>query len=173
VPACRVELNSEHRSEVTCPLVAALPRSDALPQNVEAFHSLGNFYNVEGLVDTATRFAIWVVVGFHIGFSVAEFFLWETLTPRLKVFDATRARETAVVGRNMGVYNGIMAACLIWLLCASRLGVGDARSLGTLLLSSIIIAGIFGGLTIKWTIPLFQSLPAMIALGLLWNANAR
>jgi putative membrane protein len=70
---------------------------------------------------------------------------------------------------NMGVYNGVIAACLLWLLHAYGLSVDQIRSLGTLLLVSIIIAGIFGGFTIKWTIPIFQSLPAAIALGLLWR----
>ena len=77
-----------------------------------------------------TRYAIWVVAGLHVGFCVAEVFFWETLTPRLGVFSANRAKETAVVGRNMGVYNGIMAACLFWLLYATRMDAGNIRSPG-------------------------------------------
>jgi putative membrane protein len=113
-------------------------------------------------MDTQASYAIWAVALLHIVFCVAEVFFWETLTPPLKVFNVARARETSVVG-----HNGILAACLIWLLSATGLDAGTIRSLGTLLLSCIIVAGIFGGFAIKWTIPLFQSLPALIALVLL------
>ena len=122
-------------------------------------------------MDSAAWYAIWIVAGLHIGFGVAELFLWKRLTPLLKIYDADRAKITAPVGMNMGVYNGIIAACLLWLLHASGLGVDNIRSLGTLLLVSIIIAGIFGGFTIKWSIPIFQSLPAAIALVLLWRTT--
>ena len=120
-------------------------------------------------MDSLTWYAIWVVAGLHIGFCAAELILWERLTPLLKIYDADAAKITAPVGMNMGVYNGVIAACLLWLLHAYGLGVDQIRSLGTLLLVSIIIAGIFGGFTIKWTIPIFQSLPAALALGLLWR----
>ena len=63
----------------------------------------------------------------------------------------------------MGLYNAILAACLAWLLLATGLDDGHARSLAALLLLSIVIAGAFGGFTIKWTIPIFQSLPALIS----------
>jgi uncharacterized membrane protein len=101
-------------------------------------------------------------------FSFVEVFLWEDLALRLR-FDRESARKTTPVGRNLGIYNGIIAACLIWLLYASRLGAEPTRSLGTLLLVSVIIAGIFGGITFKRQFMLYQSLPALIALGLLWR----
>src|SRR5207237_1004678 len=119
-------------------------------------------------MDSTTIFALKVVAGLHIVFAVAEIFLWEYLTPRLKIFDVDKAKQTASVGKNMGCYNGILAACLIWLVVTPGLDLGTARSLATLYLVSIVIAGAFGGLTIKWTIPIFQSVPALYALKTLW-----
>ncbi len=124
-------------------------------------------------MDTASRVAIWVVAGLHVGFAVAEVFFWEKLTPPLKIYDAVTAKTTAPVGRNMGLYNAILAACLAWLLLATGLDDGHARSLAALLLLSIVIAGAFGGFTIKWTIPIFQSLPALIALGLVLRMTSK
>jgi uncharacterized membrane protein len=59
---------------------------------------------------------------------------------------------------------------MIWLARhAPGLGAGPSEAFATCLLASIILAGIFGGLTIKWTIPLFQSLPALGALLVVWG----
>jgi putative membrane protein len=111
-----------------------------------------------------TRTLIWVVAGLHLAFMIAEMFFWETLTPLLHVYDENAAGITAPVGRNMGLYNGILAGGLIGSLVAPELSESNRRSIATYLLVAIIAAGVLGGLTIKWTIPLFQSLPALSAL---------
>jgi uncharacterized membrane protein len=89
----------------------------------------------------------------------------------LKVFSPEQAKSNASVGRNMGVYNGILAAVLFLLVWGSGFGADVVRPIAAVLLIGICIAGLFGGLTIKWTIPLFQTVPALIALGLLWWRN--
>jgi len=100
----------------------------------------------------------------------AEIFLWKRLVPALGIYTKDRADATAVVGANMGAYNGVLGAILLWLAWdAPSLGDGPARAYGTALLLGVVVAGAFGGATIKWTIPLFQSLPALVALGLLWG----
>ena len=122
-------------------------------------------------MDESTRVAIWVVAGSHVVFAIAEVLLWETLTPLLKIYDPATARTTAAAGRNIGIYNGFVAACLSWLLLTPGLDAGLARSLGTVLLAGVVIVGLFGSLTIKWTIFFFQPLPALIALGLLLRSQ--
>ena len=64
---------------------------------------------------------------------------------------------------NQGLYNGFLAAGLVWGLLAAETG----HSILTFFLSCIIIAGIFGGLTANRKILLFQAAPAALALTLL------
>jgi uncharacterized membrane protein len=103
----------------------------------------------------SSNVAIAVVGILHAGFAIAEIFFWETLTPMLKVFSPEQAMSNASVGRNMGVYNGILAVLLLWLVWRSRFSADVVRQIATVLLCGICIAGLFGGLTIVWTIPLF------------------
>lgn len=119
-----------------------------------------------------SRYAVGAVGGIHLAFMIAEIFLWKTLVPRLGIYDKERAVVTAPLGANMGIYNGILGTILIWLAWdAPGLGAGPSRAFGTCLLAGVIVAGIFGGATIKPTIPLFQSLPALAALALLWGST--
>jgi len=105
-----------------------------------------------------------IVAGLHVVFALAEIFLWETLTPLLRIYKtAEEAKATSKVGRNMGVYNGVIAACFLWMLWTDP-SLAQLHSLAILLLACVIVAGVFGGFTIKWTIPIFQALPAAIAL---------
>jgi putative membrane protein len=115
---------------------------------------------------------IWITAVAHVAFALVEMTLWKALTPSLiykglgEEKALAQANATAEVGANMGFYNGIIAACLIWLLLSS-LPPAQHRSLAILLLTSVTLAGLFGGATIRWTIPLVQSTPALIALVLL------
>jgi uncharacterized membrane protein len=112
----------------------------------------------------------WVVAvgALHLVYMVVEIGFWKPLVPRLKIYDEARAEATAAVGANMGAYNGVIGALLIWVARnTSDLGAGPAQAFATWLLVGVIVLGLFGGLTIKWSIPLFQSLPAVVALYLL------
>src|SRR4051812_13736091 len=121
------------------------------------------------------RIAIQVVAWAHVVFALAEMLFWQKATPLLiyKGLGPDLARKqadaTALLGRNMGLYNGILAACLFWLLANHGLTNDQLYSLGSLLLASVIVAGIFGGITIKWTISIFQAIPAAVALFFLWR----
>ncbi len=118
-----------------------------------------------------TQYSLGAIGVLHLGFMLAEVFLWKPLVPWLGIYDKERATATAAVGANLGIYNGILGVVLMWLVWkAPELGAGSSRAFGTCLLAGVIVAGIFGGLTIKWTIPLFQSLPALIALAVLWGS---
>lgn len=111
------------------------------------------------------RWLVGAVGALHLLFLAAEVLLWKPLLPFLRIYDKDRAEATAAVGANMGVYNGILGATLIWLAWdAPGLGPRPARAFATCLLVGVIVAGVAGGLTIQWTIPLFQSLPALVAL---------
>nr|MDJ0907272.1 DUF1304 domain-containing protein [Woeseiaceae bacterium] len=70
------------------------------------------------------------------------------------------AEQTAVLAANQGLYNGFLAAGLIWGLMLKDDGFG----VRVFFLSCVIVAGIFGGITAKPSILFIQAVPAAIAL---------
>lgn len=100
----------------------------------------------------------------HIAFLVLEMFLWEKPIGR-KVFRQTaqNAAITAVLAKNQGLYNGFLAAGLIW-------GVMAGGDMGTSLirffLGCVAVAGAYGAMTVSPRIFFVQAVPALIGLGL-------
>jgi putative membrane protein len=78
-----------------------------------------------------------------------------------RVFGMTPEVSAAsrVLAANQGLYNGFLAAGLLW-----GLGTGGRR-VAMFFLACVVIAGVFGGLTAKGSILLTQALPAALALG--------
>jgi putative membrane protein len=115
----------------------------------------------------ATLFTAFVAL-FHMGVLVLEMFFWDHPFGR-KVFGLSEqlSADTVMMGANQGLYNGFLAAGIIWGL------IGRRRDVITFFLICVIIAGIFGAATVKPTIFFYQSLPAIIALGLTFLAKAK
>ncbi|MBX3033224.1 MAG: DUF1304 domain-containing protein [Bdellovibrionaceae bacterium] len=99
----------------------------------------------------------------HVYFLVLEMFLW-TKPQGLKVFGQSleRAQATAVLAANQGLYNGFLAAGLLWGLCHET--PGFARQLKIFFLACVIVAGLYGGHSVSRKIVLVQALPAALAL---------
>jgi len=97
----------------------------------------------------------------HAGFLILEMFLWSTPVGR-KVFglppDVMAA--AAPLAANQGLYNGFLAAGLVWGLV---LGPGGF-SIKLFFLSCVVVAGLYGGLTTKRSILALQALPGLLAL---------
>lgn len=88
-------------------------------------------------------------------------FLWDTKTGR-KAFNlsADFARDTRVMAANQGLYNGFLAAGLLW-----GLWLGDAGfPVKLFFLACVLIAGVFGAATASKKILYVQALPALIAM---------
>jgi putative membrane protein len=102
-----------------------------------------------------------IVALLHIGFLYLEMFLWDKPAGR-RVFHTTEAfaKESKALAANQGLYNGFLAAGLIWGLFA-----GD--EVKTFFLICVMIAGIFGAFTVSKRILFIQALPALFALALL------
>ncbi len=94
----------------------------------------------------------------HVGFMVLEMFFWTKPLGR-KVFALTeqRARDSAQLAANQGLYNGFLAAGLVW-----GLLIGD-RGICLFFLGCVVIAGLFGAATVKRSILYVQALPAIVA----------
>ena len=95
----------------------------------------------------------------HLGFLVLEMFFWDHPVGR-KIFSMTPevSASSAVLASNQGLYNGFLAAGLLWGLVAGR------RDVKIFFLGCVVVAGVFGGLTAKTTILFTQALPGLLAL---------
>ena len=114
-------------------------------------------------MNTLTIFAISIVIILHFLFLILEMFLWNTPYGR-KTFSLNEdyAKKSASLAANQGLYNGFLAAGLLWGLTST--GGFDAL---VFFLCCIIIAGIYGSITAKFSILWLQAMPAAIALLLL------
>jgi putative membrane protein len=108
-----------------------------------------------------------LVAAMHIYFLVLEMFLWRTPFGRRTFRTTAEVAETsAVLAANQGLYNGFLAAGLLWALL--WYGTVGGRAILTFFLVCIVAAGIFGGVTVSRRILVVQALPAAIAAALLW-----
>jgi putative membrane protein len=116
----------------------------------------------EGMMSVWAKALIALVALLHLGFLVMEMFLWTTPTIRAS-FGLTEefARQSKALAANQGLYNGFLAAGLVWALIApAPLG----RTLAFFFLGCVVVAGVFGALTAKMSILFIQALPALLAL---------
>jgi putative membrane protein len=118
-------------------------------------------------VQIAAAVLVTIVAALHVYFLVLEMFLWRTPFGR-RTFGMTQevADSSAVLAANQGLYNGFLAAGLVWGMVAY--GLGPGRMILTFFLACIIIAGIYGAATVSRRIAFVQGLPAAIALILVW-----
>ncbi len=114
-------------------------------------------------MDTLAIALVGFVAFLHFYFLILEMFLW-TKPRTIKVFGFTKelAEKTKAMAANQGLYNGFLVAGLLWGLFHNNLAVGFQIQVFFLL--CIIVAGIFGGITVKKTIFFVQAVPALIAL---------
>jgi putative membrane protein len=118
-------------------------------------------------VRIAATAVIVLVAALHVYFLVLEMFLWRSPFGR-RTFGTTAefAESSAVLAANQGLYNGFLAAGLLWALV--WYGISSGRAILTFFLACVIVAGIYGGLTVSRRILMVQALPAAIAAALLW-----
>ena len=99
----------------------------------------------------------------HLYFMVLEMFLWATPFGR-RTFRLTPefAAASRVLAANQGLYNGFLAAGLVWSLLLGAAG----RAVAVFFLSCVVAAGVFGGFTANRKILFVQALPGAVALAL-------
>jgi putative membrane protein len=115
----------------------------------------------------AADIAVAVVALLHLYFLVLEMLLWDRPLGR-KVFGMSKekAAMTKQLAMNQGLYNGFLAAGLIWGLLLGPAGF----AVKLFFLGCIVVAGVFGAFTVSRKIFFVQALPALIALGLVLAA---
>ena len=113
---------------------------------------------------TAANIAIGFVALLHAYFLVLEMFLWDKPFGR-RVFKSTPefAAASKTLAANQGLYNGFLAAGLVW-----GLALGDAGvQVKVFFLACVVIAGVFGAATASRAILFVQAIPGILALALL------
>ena len=98
----------------------------------------------------------------HAAFLVLEMFLWRKPIG-LRVFGQSQAQAdaSAVLASNQGLYNGFLAVGLAWSLVSHG---PETHAFAVFFLGCVIVAGVFGAITVKPTILFVQALPAALAL---------
>jgi putative membrane protein len=115
-----------------------------------------------------SKILIGLVALSHVGFLILEMFFWDHPVGR-RVFGMTPevSASSARLAANQGLYNGFLAAGLMWALWTGR------RELKFFFLGCVILAGVFGGLTAKTSILFTQALPAALALAAVVASSRR
>jgi len=110
-----------------------------------------------------------LVAALHVYFLILEMFLW-TRPLGLKTFrnSPEKAAASAVLAANQGLYNGFLAAGLIWGLLQGN--PGFAFQIKVFFLLCVIVAGLYGAASVSRRILYVQAAPAALALILLWLA---
>lgn len=100
-----------------------------------------------------------LVVLLHLGFLVLEMFFWDHPFGRKRFgMTAEYSKASATLAANQGLYNGFLAAGLVWGLISNNFPVK------IFFLVCVVIAGIYGGFTAKRSILYMQALPGLLAL---------
>ncbi|MCL4117032.1 UNVERIFIED_CONTAM: hypothetical protein GTU68_065995 [Idotea baltica] len=99
----------------------------------------------------------------HIYFLVLEMFMW-TRPRTIKIFGLGKdlAEKTQSMAANQGLYNGFLAAGLLWGLIHPNPEFGFQIQL--FFLVCVLVAGIYGGYSVKKTILFVQGIPALLAI---------
>jgi putative membrane protein len=107
-----------------------------------------------------------LVAALHLYFLVLEMFLW-TKPAGMKAFGLSpeKAADSAVLAANQGLYNGFLAAGLVWGLVHGS--PAFAFQIKVFFLLCVIVAGVYGAISVSRKILFVQALPAAIALILL------
>ena len=104
-----------------------------------------------------------IVIALHAYFVMLEMLLWKSRGPKIFGISREFAEQSAALASNQGLYNGFLVAALL---------VGYYNPLFMFYgLTCVIVAGIWGAVTVNKRIFFVQALPALIALALYWFAQ--
>jgi putative membrane protein len=111
-----------------------------------------------------------LVAVIHVGIAVAEMLFWNASIVHGRLdYTIEEARRVAPIVANAGLYNSFLAAGLIWALVSYTPG----SNVTIFFLICVIVAGLFGAVTLKPTTLVLQTIPAAAALGAVWMTRAK
>ena len=120
------------------------------------------------------QITIQIVIGFvaflHLYFLWLEMFAWTTRGPKVfRNFDKKLFEPTKELAANQGLYNGFLAAGLLWTYFIEN--EEWSQNIAIFFLSCVLVAGLYGALTVSKKIFYVQGLPALIGLILIFILN--
>ena len=117
-------------------------------------------------MDIVADIVVGLVAALHLYFLVLEMFLWDTPTGH-KTFglEPAFAAESKTLAANQGLYNGFLAAGLVWGL------IDDRDDVKLFFLACVIVAGAYGAVTVSRRILVVQALPALVGFVLVLAAS--
>jgi len=117
------------------------------------------------IATVVSNIAVALVALLHLYILVLEMFLWDKPTG-LHAFHMTpeQAKATKTLAANQGLYNGFLAAGLVWGLWLGA----DGHAIKLFFCACVIIAGVYGAITANRKILWVQGLPGAVAFALVW-----
>lgn len=117
-------------------------------------------------MDIAIQLLIGIIAFLHLYILWFEMFAWETKGRKVfRSFPKELFAQTKVMAANQGLYNGFLAAGLIWTFFIQNQEWKDNVAL--FFLACIAVAGIFGAMTASKKILIVQTVPAVITIALI------
>lgn len=119
-------------------------------------------------MDIAARIAVGLLAALHVYILILEMFLWDTPRGR-RAFGLTPefAKASKVLAANQGLYNGFLAAGLVW----GLLWAGHGHAAMIFFSVCVIVAGLYGAATASRKILFVQALPGALTLLLVLAAS--
>jgi putative membrane protein len=119
------------------------------------------------MLQQVANLAVALIAALHLYILVLEMFLWTTPRGR-RAFGLTPefAQATRALAANQGLYNGFLAAGLVWGLLLGPAG----HAVVLFFLGCVIVAGVFGAATAARKILFIQAVPAAVAMALVLAA---
>jgi putative membrane protein len=103
----------------------------------------------------------------HVYILWLEMFAWTTRGKKVfRSIPADLFEKTKTLAANQGLYNGFLAAGLVWSLCI--IDPTWSANVSYFFLSCIAIAGVYGAITAQRSILFVQTIPATAAMFVLW-----
>lgn len=113
-----------------------------------------------------SKFLIIIIALLHLYFMWLEMFAWTTVGKKtFRMMSPDLFEKTKVLAANQGLYNGFLAAGLLWSLLITN--AEWSANISLFFLSCVLIAGLYGWFSVSVRIFYIQGLPALIAIGLL------
>ena len=114
-------------------------------------------------MEIITKILIVIIILEHIYFMYFEMFAWETIGKKtFKFLPEHLFKPTKKLAANQGLYNGFLAAGLIWTFFISD--TTWSKNIALFFLTCIAVAGIYGAISASKKIFFVQALPAIIAI---------
>ena len=120
-----------------------------------------------------SKIIVGLIAILHAYIMIFEMFLWESRGPTVfSSFPKELFTPTKALAANQGLYNGFLAAGLIWAIFFIK-DIKWQKNIAVFFLLCITIAGIYGSLTASVNIIFVQTIPALIAIASLYVLKSK